>query len=436
MATSWRDRLADGPLDRAFWLGDIDARLPALFRIGLAVILLVDHLTEIPIVTALYGHDGVWPRALGSGVLGHVSDPLLVAAWAGGCVALLALALGLFSRISAFVAYVFLVSIHTRNDAICSGGDYLAQMCVFFLIWLETGAAYSLDARWFGRGKPFVAAAPWRAMQVRLALLYTLTAVFKLAGVWLSGDGIYVSLQQLGFVRPLGAVLLEHPTLAKLMTWGVVATELSVGLLIMFPLDNRRARRYAAIGSTLVQLGICAMMRVGAFTWVMLWTCVLLWPERERAPVPASPAPPRRKVLLAGCVAVLVVTAWAGLHLPLPSAINRGRALVGLRQDFDLFGGNIPVARWQAHGTRADGSVIDLFDAVPGFRSEVAWRYSPFYKLTFADNADYPAIARWLCRAFDGPLQSIELAKDTRPSQLPGEDAPFVRVVMFRGPCP
>ena len=310
-------------------------------------------MTELPRVLALYGQDGLRPRTL-------------LAAWSGGCVALLALALGLFSRPSAVAAYVFVVSVHLRNDAICNGGDYLSAMWLFFVFFLDIGAAYSLDARWFGRGRDVVPAAPWRAMQVRLALLYTLTAVFKLAGVWLAGDGIFVSLQHLGFVRPLGALLAEHPTLCRLMTWGVVATELAVGLLIVFPLRGRTARRYAAIGSTLVQRGILVMMRVGAFTWIMLWTAVLLWPEPTRAPVIDGPTPPRRKLMLAGFAIVLAETTWAGLPRP---ARRRPRGRPARRRARLSLGGRVAVlAVLQGDVRRQRGLRRDRALAVPDLR--------------------------------------------------------------------
>lgn len=75
-----KELFRDGPLDREFWLGDIDARLPALFRIGLATILLCDALFLFPNVTAFYGANGVWPEALGSGPFVGLGDTALCVA--------------------------------------------------------------------------------------------------------------------------------------------------------------------------------------------------------------------------------------------------------------------------------------------------------------------------------------------------------------------
>src|SRR5262245_30874891 len=87
----WRRWLADGPLDPTFWLGEIDARMPAVFRAGLAAILLCDALMALPEVSTLYGSRGVWPAALGSGPLVGLSDGAIAAIWIAGCGALLAL---------------------------------------------------------------------------------------------------------------------------------------------------------------------------------------------------------------------------------------------------------------------------------------------------------------------------------------------------------
>jgi hypothetical protein len=196
---TWRTRFEDGPLDPRFWLGDIDARLPALLRIGLGTILFGDALLGVPDVFTLYGRDGVWPSSLASGLLAHASNSALVLVWGLGSAALLAFACGLFSRLSALASWAFLVSLHLRTPGITTGGDYLAQILLFFCAFLDTGAAYSLDARWRGRGRSFVPATAFRAMQLHLAILYFVTTRLKVRGGWLNGDGIYLALQHLGF---------------------------------------------------------------------------------------------------------------------------------------------------------------------------------------------------------------------------------------------
>jgi hypothetical protein len=441
-ATPWRRWLADGPLDSKFWLGEIDARMPAVFRAGLAAILLCDALMAVPDLQTLYGTHGVWPAALAGGPLVALGDDALLAVWIAGCSALLALMFGLWSRLSATLSWAFLVAIHQRNPGITTGGDYLAQILLFFCIWLDTGAAWSVDAWRLGRSRRFVAAAPWRAMQLHLAILYFVTARLKIRGGWLSGDGVYLGLQHLGFLRPVGAWFLAHPALCRVSTYGILALEMAFPFLAFFPLRAARARLGAVACAAAVQMGILTTMRVGMFTALMLWTCVLFLPARP-GPAAQTPGHPRRWAIVALCASVVAAMAWgpfAGKRLPMPRAVDNAMAALGLVQPFDLFGCTYEVAQWRARGVRHDGADVDVLAvAAPGLRSEVAWRFSALYKLTFAGDADHVAIAGWLCREYaettGEPLRSIVLSKHAREPVRPGEDRPYEDVDLYAGTC-
>jgi len=434
----------DGPLDREFWRGDIDARLPAVFRAGLATILLCDALFLFPDISAFYGATGLWPAALGSGPLVGVSDAALRLVWAGGCLSLLALALGWFSRLSAFLSCAFLVAVHHRDPSITTGGDYLAQILLAFCIVLDTGAAFSLDARWRGRARDFVAAAPWRALQLHLAILYFVTARLKIRGGWLSGDGVYFGLQHFGFLRPPGAWLLAHPELCRVSTFVVLALEGTFAFFALSPIKGRTARVCAAACSVAVQLGILLTMRVGFFTALMLWTSVLFLPATARAAVAVTPRDRRlRWALVALCNGVVLVVAWdvfVGRRFPLPAAVRQAQSALGLTQQYDLFGATYEVQQWSARGVRADGREVDVMEATaPGFRSQVGWLFSPFYKVTFSPDADPAAIAQWMCRTYaaneNAPLSQVTLAKHARQPARPNMETPFIDTVLFAGPC-
>ncbi|HEX3593475.1 MAG TPA: hypothetical protein VHU80_00175, partial [Polyangiaceae bacterium] len=394
--------LKEGPLDRSFWLGEVDARGVGIFRAGLGAILLFDILSTFPSLNALYGSSGVWPPSLGRGPLVHVPDAALPLVWSFGAVVVASFTLGIASRVSATLTWLFLVAVHQRNPAITTGGDFLGQILVFLCIWLDTGAAFSVDARFFGRARSWVLAGPWRAMQLHLALLYFVTARLKVRGGWLRGDGIYVSLQHYGFLRPPGAFLLDHPSLCRVACYFVLALEAAYPFFSLSPVKNRQTRLVAMVMGLAVQLGILMTMRVGSFTALMLWSSLLLWPLATR-PAPQATATSRMRHVLAGLPVLLVVTiswgAFLGRRLPLPAPLRDAEEKLGLVQPFELFGSPYEVAHWRAEGKASDGQRVDLLSAAaPGFLSEIRWLYSPFYKLTFTRDADDAAIARWLCR--------------------------------------
>lgn len=438
---SWTQRLKDGPLDLDFWLGDVDARIVGIFRAGLGAILFCDALFALPLVGDLWGAQGIWPSHLAAGPLANASNGALYVVYGLGLLALASFALGVFARVSAALAWLFLAFLHERNLGITTGGDFLAQILVFFCVWFDTGAAFSVPSRWFGKRRAFVPAAPFRAMQLHLAILYFVTARLKIRGGWLAGDGIYLGLQHLGFVRPPGALLLEHPSVCRVLSLSVLLMEGAFPFLALMPIKGRQARLGAVLCGLGVQLGILTTMRVGMFTALMIWTCVLFLPAQSR------PAPQDRKFLsrrvasCAGCLVVVVLLCWGvfvGRRFPLPRALNEGLNQLGLVQPFDLFGATYEVAQWSATGTSITGKPRDLLTYAPGLRSEVGWTFSPLYKVTFATNADHAAIGQWLCRkAADAgePTANVVLKKRAHQPNRPWQ-APIVRdVLLYSGTC-
>lgn len=438
---SIRPALADGPLDPTFWTGEIAAKGPALFRIGIATVLLGDLILTTPEVDALYGPFGAWPRSFMSGVLAQQSQGVIYAAWGLCGLALLALALGLYARVASLVAWFLLMSFHRLNIGATTAGDNVAQILLFFCAFLDSSAAYSLDARLRGRGRAFVAAAPWRAMQLHMALLYLFTTLFKVKGGWLDGDGIYQSLQHLGFLRPLGAVMLQHPQLCRVATFGVMAVEGMFFFFALSPLYGRSSRLLAVACSLAVQLGILTMMRVGMFTVLMIWTNVLFLPFAVR-PSPTPALARRRRLLATAGVAltVLIASNLLSRHVALRRALDTPLAALGLIQPYDLFGRTYEVAQWHAEGVLPDGSRVDVLRVVaPGFISEVGWRFSVMYKMTFLETYDYAHLGRWLCNGYaqrsGRTLHTLKLWKHAGPPTRPGQQAMFQDVTLFEGGC-
>jgi hypothetical protein len=447
LPTAWRARLEDGPFSPAFWTGDVSAGLVGVFRAGLGAILLGDALLSFPEVLDLYGMDGLAPAVPSAGgPLAGASDSTLLTVWTIGCIALGALMVGFYSRVAALLSWAFLTVVHRANPAITTGGDYLAQILVFFCIWLDSGASHSVDARFLGRGRAFIPAAPWRGMQLHLAGLYFMTTRLKIRGGWLSGDGIYLSLQHFGFLRPLGAWLLQHPALCRLSTYGILTTEGVFALLALSPVRGRQTRLLAAACGAAVQLGVLFSMRVGSFTSIMLWTCVLFLPIDWRpapASVPEGAVPPRRWALAGASAGLVLLMIWGvawGRRFPLPPVVGQTLEKLGLTQPYDLFGATYEVAQWQADGVRHDGQPVDVLTvAAPGMRSQVGIRYSTFYKLTFHEQLDYGVVSRYLCAEYRDrtgvPLASVVLSKHARPPVRPGEERPFQHVVLHSAVC-
>ena len=105
---------------------------------------------------------------------------------------------GLFTKVSTLLAFVTVRSIVTRSSALCNGGDNVANIMCFLLVFAPAGHAYSLDAVWFhapqAPGTESLQHAPWalRLMQIQVSIIYLNTVYWKLKGTtWRNGTAVY-----------------------------------------------------------------------------------------------------------------------------------------------------------------------------------------------------------------------------------------------------
>lgn len=453
-----------GPLTRAFWFGDVDARPLALFRIGFGALLFRDWVGWWPNLTALFSPAGIFPNggpmpafrwslfSLAGSTAGTY------ALWGIGMIAIGAFTAGFLTRLSTVVAWAFLVSLHNRNMLLLTGGDRLVELLLLTSVFTELGNAWSVDAKLWPR--PQVAAAlGLRFMQLEIALLYLVTARLKLRGLWRSGQGIWISLQHQGFSRPLGGLLLRFPRVCRVMNYVVMALEAAFPFLVFSPVARRKTVPLGLLAALAVQGGIWLTMRVGSFTLFMLWINVL-WVDPEWLRLPAlnietkplqlakqlNRRPTRRQwgafSVLTTVVSLVSWDFFIGSHVRMPTVLRAVHRAASLEQLFELFGVAYDVTRWDAVATMPDGSHVEVLDKVaPGLSPSPGWSYDPWYKLTFSmELLDRPALGLWLCRRLTEVGQgaaSLALTRHARPPSLLGQsDGPEVTTDFWSGPCP
>ena len=119
----------------------IDLRSLALFRIGLALILLVDLGLRMQDLSAHYSDEGVMPRV---DLIRQYLDPwhfsfhLMNGTWEFQLVLFIvqwvfavSLLLGYQTRLSTVVSWILLISLQTRNPLINHGGDTVFRLLFF-----------------------------------------------------------------------------------------------------------------------------------------------------------------------------------------------------------------------------------------------------------------------------------------------------------------
>jgi len=385
---------SENPLRLAFWLGEVDPRPLAIFRIGFGLSLLHDLFDYSRDLRAFLTDEGMLPRGV--------------------------------------------------------QGDDLVRILLFLCLFTDPGRAYSLDVRLGRKVRGPAPALGQRALQVHLALLYFVAARLKFRSGWLTQNPIYQTLQLDGFVRPLGALLLRAPPLCKVAGLAVMGMEWLFAFFAFYPRRIPLARALAIGCGAGVQIGILLTMRVGVFTEVLICSNALFlqpgWIDRAEAFVGwqpkvapgEQPDPPRGwpgTARIAGSAILafyFLGLAWGpfiGSRVKEPALFSQPRRWLWLEQPFGLFDVIYDVPLWSASGVRVDGTPVDVLQAAqPELVGKVGVRFSRWYKFTFKERERpfrLPELGLHLCRAFEAGtgagLRSFTLTETLTPPALPGQ---------------
>ena len=209
-------------------------------------------------------------------------------AWAASVFGLL---LGWHTRACAIAAWVFSTSFANINSNIDNAGDTVRGIILFYLMICPCGAAFSLDA-WRARrrglkGPVFISPWPLRLLFIQMVFIYWCNGLYKLNSKdWREGESLYLVLSDLTLTRVSHALLDLPHWLTKVMTFTVLAWELTFPLLVC----NRWTRPPALIMGVLFHLGIFFSMELGGFAPYM-WTLYLPFLPWERWFGPKMPVP-------------------------------------------------------------------------------------------------------------------------------------------------
>jgi hypothetical protein len=245
-----------------------------MVRIAYGALLLAWGLSLIPDITAFFTADGILPTFETSGATWSLIE---VFPWAATTMVVLlimasaCLLVGYHSRLAAVTAFVALISLQFRNLTILNSGDGLVRIIGFFLMFAPTGAALSVD-RWRRAGHrfwEFPSHAPWvlRLLQIQVSVVYLTTVWEKSRGeFWHDGTAVSYALRLDDLVRfPLPGWLTESLVVANLLTFGTLALELALGVLIW----NARARPFVLGAGIVLHVFIDLTLNVGFFSFAI-----------------------------------------------------------------------------------------------------------------------------------------------------------------------
>lgn len=214
-------------------------------------------------------------------------------------------ALGLFSRVTAVLAYLLTVAYANRVPGALFGLDQINAMLAMYLMLGPCGARYSLDRLLAARRatKPLEEPAPSvganvaiRLIQLHMCIIYAAAGLTKLMGpTWWDGTAMWGAIANLEYQSIDMTWLVHYPLLVNAVTHLTLAWEISYCALV-WPRLTRPIMLFLAIP---VHLGIALCLGMMTFGLIMLVgnlafvSPALVRYVVERRPLSPSDARPR-----------------------------------------------------------------------------------------------------------------------------------------------
>jgi hypothetical protein len=303
------------PLSRsAWWTKPVRAERLAIFRIGLALVLLADILVwYLPHVTDFFGSESLgspevfadrgwlpnWHWSLFRGITSPFALHLIVWGWA---VAALGLLLGVQARLCALICWAISISFLNLNFYVHNAGDTIRIIGLFYLMLSPCGAVWSLapvsppiENRQSKIENPsgpvYISPWPLRLLFLQLVAIVFFAGLQKTAApAWRSGEALHYFLADLNLARwPAGQAYLPL-ALTRAATWFVLAWEIALPLLVLLPMT----RVPALVMGVLFHVGLALTVELGPFQFYALCLYLPLLPwerltdRRTSAPARAT----------------------------------------------------------------------------------------------------------------------------------------------------
>jgi predicted DCC family thiol-disulfide oxidoreductase YuxK len=368
----------------------VDARSLGLGRIVLAVILLVDLLRRIPDITLFYSNQGLIPNHMMLWrpptqwmfsfffILSH-PDEVAFAFVVCGLIYLL-LMVGWRTRLMHFLALICVLSLHGRVTLLENGGDWMLGELTLWTCFLPTGRRFSIDAlRASLRARRETSAAQLAdrkamdvsgsvnvvslavlALALQIANSYIFNALHKGGPTWREGTAVHYVMHQDRMCTWLAVWMRPHMTmwLSRILSWGALATEAILPVMLLAPVQKVSARRVAIVCVIGLHTGFQLFINLGIFSFAMIgYTPFLLTGADWEALARFARRHKRRLVAYfdAGCgVCFQLVRVWARLDT---------RERIDFRSSADLAGAE--AAADAAGSAAADAGIATKMGVTP-----------------------------------------------------------------------
>ena len=269
-------------------LYELDLRSLALLRICVGLLICLDILSRSRYLLAHYTDQGVIPREellhmeplkfslyLAGGGAVYVGFLFLVTLALG-----VALTLGFHTRVSTFLCWFLMLSLHFRNPVVLNSGDVLLRMLLFWGFFLPWGNVWSVDKKEKTTFQsPRIRTLGSTGYFVQIMVVYVFAALLKSGDSWHDGTAIYYALNLDHFSTDLAKWVLEFPDLLYYLTLGVYYFEAFVWLFFVSPIFHGPLRTLGVLLLGLFHIGIALHLHLGMFSLIAVFSAVGLLPS-------------------------------------------------------------------------------------------------------------------------------------------------------------
>jgi predicted DCC family thiol-disulfide oxidoreductase YuxK len=272
----------------------LDLRSLAVFRMGIALIVIEDLISRFRALEGHYSDVGILPRTALQEVLKpwywslHILSGTSL--WQGFLLAIalilaVALLVGYRTRFVTIATWALLISIHNRNPLLIFAGDHVLRAMLFWAIFLPLGAYYSVDKALNSSDKPlpkWLCNTATAAFILQLCYIYIWSAAFKTKSPmwWPNGEAVYYALNYQQYGTAFGQLLGSFPLpILKLLTYAALAFEWFGALLLFIPFANTFLRILAIISFILLHIGFGLSFSIGTFSILSIFNWLALTPS-------------------------------------------------------------------------------------------------------------------------------------------------------------
>ena len=458
--------MTENPLRREYWLGTVDPRPLALFRLLFGTVVLFDLLQRSPDVRIFLSDEGFAPRATSPWLSASWSlfrlvgsPPAVMMLYLAGCASVVAVLVGYRTRLAQVAMFVFLASLAARDPSFVTGPDHFIGVMSFWLLFADSGAVWSVDWLRHGRETRAVPALALRLLQWQFGVVLFFASEAKWAA-WGNGLGIYHITQYRDWITPLGATFMAWPAVCIALNWMVISFEVAIPLLLiaLAPLAPRWCRAAGVLAGSALFIGMFCFVRVGSYPELLLAGLTLFalpeWldrlglgsrPAEVRPPITAS-----RWIPAALGGAQLAVIIWsliaARSRLPEGDLVREELQQLNLVQIWLMFARPMPFSpRWTDTGTLSDGSQREILsEVVPQVLAWPPtgdlWRNTRQRMMAPSSEPFRQSFVNYVCREFNRlspvPLVGITLELHGQAMHDPGEQPTEERILhAYRHSC-